>query len=545
METNTTSTITVMPWPTGSDDSISGIIGSTVPGSSRVVALLSIVPVLLAILGLLVRCYVSSKNQNQNTRQLKLNHAGWKPTSLQGPTQLIFLGFIIMFIILLESASLALPERQASEAALSATYMSEATSPMSYIAEAPLTTDILARTGPHGFLANSTNSTSIASSPISVPGPSTGWLMTLTITPSALPQGTGWLSTPTPLGPTTPPPVVGWLSLDEDGWLSPGLAYFIGTFLPTLLASIFSIPWKILDLDTKSLEPFGQLARLGGGRASQTLLLQYNGISGLFSALMALFTGHSAVALSTLLKYSSALLIPLAAESVRLTLEGECLQDWTKHCTATLQASDNVIRTAQVLLSVMACAVIAYLVLLHGRSFGVASDPRSILGIATLSLNPYLTTIMCSISPGSDGMFSARKASEALGERKFEFGYVTYPSGEQEYGIIVTRDDAVAQSMTPRKPEVGNPNQTSDHPPGEVGRRARKRSVGFWTHVKVVGFAIFVLCLMILILYYRLTYEDTGFEKFMDSQSPFGVRFLFTVFGVISEFGWSSIFSGK
>ncbi|KAH7007438.1 hypothetical protein EDB80DRAFT_519773, partial [Ilyonectria destructans] len=319
--------------------------------------------------------------------------------------------------------------------------------------------------------------------------------------------------------------------------------YFIGTFLPTLLASIFAIPWKILDLETKSLEPFAQLARLGGGRASQTLLLQYNGVSGLGFALRALFTGHSAVTLSTVLKYSAALLTPLAAQSVRLTLQGECLQEWTKHCTATLEASDTMIRIAQALLVVMGCTVIAYIFLLRGKTFGVTSDPRSILGISSLSLNPYLTAVMRRISLGSDGMFSTTQAAETLGEQKLEFGYITYPSGDQQYCITVMGDVAEAQIVNFSRPKAKDPSHMSDPPPLEVDRGTPNRSVFFWILVKVIAFAISIVGLIILILYYRLTYDDSGFERFMDSQSVFGVRFLFTVFGVVIGFGWASIFN--
>ncbi|PNP50255.1 hypothetical protein FNYG_15972 [Fusarium nygamai] len=326
------------------------------------------------------------------------------------------------------------------------------------------------------------------------------------------------MSEPSGPPPTAPPSPIGWLLLDKNGWLSADSAYFIGTFVPTLLASIFAIPWKILDLETKSLELFAQLACPGGGRVSQTLLLQYNSVSGLFSAFMGLFTGHSAVALSTYLKYSSALLTPLAAESVRLTLQGECLQDSTKHCTATLQATDPVIRAAQAVLSAMACFVIAYIILLRGRTFGVSSDPRSILGIASLSLNPYLSAHMRRISLGSEGMFSATRAAATLGDRKFMFGYVTYPSGQQEYGIIIVDDIAE------------EPDQVSDPPPLAVGRRVSNQSMVYGILVKVIGFAIFIL--------------GSGFEKFMDSQT-FGIRFLFTVFGVVIGFGWAFIFNGK
>lgn len=95
-------------------------------------------------------------------------------------------------------------------------------------------------------------------------------------------------STSSALIPSAPCPGIGWC---EDEWISSESAYFIGMFLPTLLESFFSIPWKILDVETKSLEP-SQLACPGGGRATRTLLLTINGVSGLFSPLLALFTGQ-------------------------------------------------------------------------------------------------------------------------------------------------------------------------------------------------------------------------------------------------------------
>ncbi|KAH7120732.1 hypothetical protein EDB81DRAFT_627223, partial [Dactylonectria macrodidyma] len=307
--------------------------------------------------------------------------------------------------------------------------------------------------------------------------------------------------------------------------------YFIGTFLPILMASIFAIPWKILDLEVKSLEPFAQLARPSGRTAPHNLILHYNGFSGFLAAFTAPFTGHSAVALSTFLSYSSALLIPLATGSVGLTLQGECLQDWKKHCSAVLEAADPTIRATQGVLAAMACAVIVCMVLLRGRTFGVVSDPRSVLGIASLSLNPYLSAIVRRITLGPDGMFSAARAAAIFEDRTFQFGYITYATGEQEYGIIVANDftENLAQILGPPPPAL------------DVG--TSKRSVVSGILMRVISFAIFVLGVLILILYYSLTYTDSGFERFMSSQKRFGPRFLFALFGVIVGFGWASIFN--
>ncbi|KAK3383353.1 hypothetical protein B0T24DRAFT_565994 [Lasiosphaeria ovina] len=57
-------------------------------------------------------------------------------------------------------------------------------------------------------------------------------------------------------------------------------------------------------------------------------------------------------------------------------------------------------------------------------------------------------------------------------------------------------------------------------------------------------FLLFVSGLMVLILYYESTSLDTAFEAFMDSQK-FGVRLLFTAFGVLISTVWEYYFLRK
>ncbi|KAH8908564.1 hypothetical protein BR93DRAFT_966622 [Coniochaeta sp. PMI_546] len=371
-----------------------------------------------------------------------------------------------------------------------------------------------------------------------MPPPSVGWLTTTARTTSygAPKPSVGWLTTsPTPTSTSAPPPGIGWLVVGVDSWMSWETEYVVGTFLPTLLASIFAIPWKILDHDTKTLVPFAQLARPGGGPAAQTILLHYDGISGLVRALAAFVSSHHApVALSTFLRYSAALLSPLAAESVRLGLQGACLQDWKAHCTATLRASESVILFTQVLLSLMGCAVFAYLLLMgttwRNRGFGVYSDPRSIVGIASLSLNPFLSAVLRAKQlEKEDGTFSARRAARVLGSTRFELGYVSLAPGIQEYAILVSNVAAGLRNNGKYGEQATRTNLVGDE---LVQTSERHRFAVSGLVAKLAAFCLFLVGLIFLILWYRLAPNtDTAFEGFMDSQSTFGVRFLFTCFG--------------
>ncbi|KAG8355421.1 hypothetical protein FVEN_g6638 [Fusarium venenatum] len=559
-------------------DKRSGISSITVSGLSRLVALFSIIPILLAILGLMAWRFLRCRRR-RTAENLELSPFRWKPSSLKYSTLIIYLALIFTLIILLEAARLALPERGASEAAARSSAAREVvivTKTLVVRADSHLVTIIptqaqalsvfsdeettfieTAQEPTEGWLTVGEVSPSLTdptsteqptavgwlSDPTSITEPGepvsgTGWLPlsepdpTSTEQPTGAPPGSvGWLPGPTlttELPPAAPGPGIGWL-LNEDAELSPHTMYFIGTFLPVLIASIFAIPWKILDHDVKSLEPFAQLASSSGKTAPHNLLLHYNGVSGFMAVFTAPFTGHSAVALSTFLSYSSALLIPLATGSIGLTLQGECLQNWKKQCSAALEAADPTIRATQGLLAAMACAVIVYMVLLRGRTFGVMSDPRSMLGIASLSLNPYLSAVVRRITLRPDGMFSTARAAAMFEGRTFQFGYISYATGEQEYGIIVANDFIESHDQI-----LGSP------PALDVG--ASKRWIVSGILMRVISFTIFILSVCILILYYSLTYTDSGFERFMSSQKRFGPRFLFALFGVIVGFGWTSIF---
>jgi hypothetical protein len=72
-----------------------------------------------------------------------------------------------------------------------------------------------------------------------------------------------------------------------------------------------------------------------------------------------------------------------------------------------------------------------------------------------------------------------------------------------------------------------------------------KSSSSPWIQPAIVkAFALFVLGLEALIIYYNRTGGDTGFERFMDSQA-FGVSFLLTAIGVILKMYWSLLDDGK
>ena len=50
---------------------------------------------------------------------------------------------------------------------------------------------------------------------------------------------------------------------------------FLTSYLPTIVAVIFSISWSWVDLDAKRLEPYFQMSKPGGASAADSVLLHY------------------------------------------------------------------------------------------------------------------------------------------------------------------------------------------------------------------------------------------------------------------------------
>jgi hypothetical protein len=195
-----------------------------------------------------------------------------------------------------------------------------------------------------------------------------------------------------------------------------------------------------------------------------------------------------------------------------------------------------------VLLAVMILGLVTLIVCLRRWQTGVSTNPWSVGGIASLSLNEDVRLLFANIPADvSAGQMPASVLESMLEDRRFKLGYFYGAGGNLEYGIMLAdhdglrggkklgTDDALAAAAA----DEYNPHEmpkTNHHLPflmlGYLGR----------------ALMLFVLVGMLaLILYYNNTGGDTPFERFMSGEG-FGVRFLFTSVGVIVTFFWSSFF---
>ncbi|KAI2616253.1 hypothetical protein GGR54DRAFT_649523 [Hypoxylon sp. NC1633] len=317
--------------------------------------------------------------------------------------------------------------------------------------------------------------------------------------------------------------------------------YFIGMFLPTLLAIIIAIPVRILDLNAKILQPWHELTDERGSPGRASLCLDTSGWQSVVASWRSLLGGQALVFLTSALALAAALLIPVSAEAVAFDLRGVgCVQGGGsgRNCAYVLSVFDQAAKATLALLAVMGVAVVMIIVVLVRWESGVSTNPWSICGTASLALNSDVRRLFTSLPAGVDaGRMPKGLLESVLEERWFRLGYFYGPNGTVEYGIML--GDGNGGGYTGQV--GGEVKEPQDH---HAAPTKAKHHLPFlmlgWVGRSVL---LFVLCsLLSLILYYNNTGGDTPFERFMDSES-FGVRFLFTGVGVIISFFWASFFS--
>ncbi|KAI8964813.1 hypothetical protein F5Y11DRAFT_71337 [Daldinia sp. FL1419] len=409
-----------------------------------------------------------------------------------------------------------------------------------------------------------TDSEGIATTSMNIPEPiSTPQTVTLTdsqgqatatqetsvlVTPSVVTQtdSAGKPTATETLYPVIPPP-----SNDSDGsnngivtkvYHINHVQYFIGGFLPTLLAIALAIPVRILDVNAKILQPWHELAHDRGTSGRESLCLNTSGIQSVAASLRSLVGGQALVFLTTVLVLASALLIPISAEAVKFDLRGiGCVAGSgnARNCAYVLSVFDQAAKATAVLLGLMALATLMLIIVLSRWRSGISTNPWSICGTASLALNPDVRRLFTSLPAGIDaGKMPKSLLESVLEDRWFKLGYFYGANGMIEYGVML-RENGYGGKYAPGQRNGEEEPQDHHAAPTKPKRHLPFLMLGY------VGRALFlfILCgLLGLILYYNNTGGDTAFERFMDSES-FGVRFLFTTVGVIISFFWASFFS--
>ncbi|KAH7078137.1 hypothetical protein BKA63DRAFT_552257 [Paraphoma chrysanthemicola] len=283
--------------------------------------------------------------------------------------------------------------------------------------------------------------------------------------------------------------------------------------LPTLLASVFSIPWKMMQIDAALLEPFRQLAL--GGPAKKSILGNYQTFRALRAPLPFI---------TSCLALASAAVTALSTEGWGLRAVGSCDKTISMEgCVPVMQVTPWVVRAIMAILVILVLLAIVLAILSCFYKLGVYADPRSILGVATLAQFPGVSSIFATVDP------TAR-----LKTLKARTGHIPLHLGTDP----VTRDYGIQRSeQTLLQQDKANEPETSYLGDAtQLGRMLVAKLAFIFA-----CFTIFLIALTTLTIYYLVTSGNTEFERFMSGEG-FGPRFTFAICGVAVNFGWVYIF---
>ncbi|KAK7450873.1 hypothetical protein CaCOL14_007237 [Colletotrichum acutatum] len=309
--------------------------------------------------------------------------------------------------------------------------------------------------------------------------------------------------------------------------------YFLGKFLPVILAVMIAIPLRIIDLNAKLYQPFHALSQEGGALGKNSMTIQFEGWNGFLASFKVLRQGHPVPFITTLIVWSSSLLAPLATEAIGMKLHGKCKITAIDGCGIQLGVSPKSAYILIALLILIVALLLVLLYLLRSWKTGLHANPWSIGGISSLSLN-------AEIRPHHVNF----KATErTMADKNYMLGFFENRHGRDEYGFIYYDESADnLQSAGSGALSVNDDSDIIKHP-HNTATNARTTNpfiaLTYWWRIVSISF---LLALFIIILYYHVTLGlRTSFKDFMDSQT-FGLRFFLAALGVIIIFCWESIF---
>jgi hypothetical protein len=216
--------------------------------------------------------------------------------------------------------------------------------------------------------------------------------------------------------------------------------------------------------------------------------------------------------------------------SLGFELNWSCTANENRDCVPLIHVTSQVVHSMQAILVLIAGLAITLAFTTRRWSTGVFSDPRNILGVAVLIQSSYLRTLFSQLNSKSPTKDIVRQ----LGDIKFSLRSDISDPDHPKYGIIPSTQPN--PSMHTTEPKIRRK-------PISVQQVSGKTDI---TRVGILlgTFAAFLSALIAVSVYYIVTDENTGFERFMSGQR-FGPRFLFTVCGILINFAWVSVLNGN
>jgi hypothetical protein len=282
---------------------------------------------------------------------------------------------------------------------------------------------------------------------------------------------------------------------------------FAAGYLPLLLAILVKIFWTSVYFNVKLVEPFIQLSNPNGALASDVLFNYYLSSSLTPDTILALLKKRWILFWTSFVSLVVGLLAPLASEVLFLDTHYGCGTDtcWPPK----LSANRTVLRLLQGLLSFIAIMTLNVMVMLYRSTTGLYSNPSSIASIASLLHHPEVLGDFKSMSDE----ISSKELKIQLGSKKYQMGVYARQDGVWRYGII-----PAVQSYSPGWTPI------SLDPAEKSTKHKEKKRTHHISTAMDIGFGIFILGVLGVVVAYFIDGSNSGFNRFFNSNT-FGPRF--------------------
>lgn len=326
-----------------------------------------------------------------------------------------------------------------------------------------------------------------------------------------------------------------------------GAEYAIGLIIPTLLATLLTLPLRILDHVAKLYHPFHVLATTrSGASAGHSVCWETTGLWTFITRFQHFMSGELLLAATGTLVALGTILVPLSAETVRLILHGPECRPGTgtaKNCGITLGVFPSWSRVVVGILCVMAALLVFLMVWLwRMHRTGLNGKPWSLAAMAGLSENQDFQAVLSRLKhvEEKEGSVSNDDAKNLLSG--FSYALESRQEGAMLKYSIVPVEDA-------RHGPVQNLDNLGTQTPISSGGTSSSRSrkampfvvLTLWGRVVIL---LVLLGMLTLIITYWALGAKTPLGRWMRSETV-GVRILVVTVGMIITLFWSSYFYCK
>ena len=298
--------------------------------------------------------------------------------------------------------------------------------------------------------------------------------------------------------------------------------YFIATYLPTITAVFYRMIWTSVYAAIKLMEPFRQLARPSGADAASALHSFYLSSNLSLVSLRNLFSGHLAILLASLIHVIAGVMGSLAAETLLIDIH------------YGFSVNRRASRALEAFLGLTAILILGITWIQHTRSSGVNANPSSIAAIASLQYEPEVLELFQNLESEATNRQLRRKvcgkfklaSSPTSGTIRTKLLRIE-TSEELKLNLAYGRS-LDSCSTAKRTPPIFYKNKLRASP----------------ETLRDIGFILFMLGVLVVVLAYYLDYGDSRFNLFMTSDTA-GPRLVMTLFGIIINSHWKRIERGK